>query len=389
MARLSEIPTNTAASAESTGTSAGAGAGAGAGANPAGLPQNTPRTAQERQREELRRQREQIRRQIQERQRRQLEQGQNHQQEPQQGQQAQSPNVAGSRFVSPMQPPRRMGAEDSIIPPAPGSALRRGSSARPSPLQRPGQSPRIISGAITTTSASLRRTAEIDFARASTVAESAASAEIRRQVTTTTNTVIPPAIPPQAAAPPPPPAPPSSARPGTLTGGTTGRKTLPGTNTSRDRIGVGNAGSSSSLRRPVLQASQSLQSARKQPLAQPLQRQRQQQQDRGRTAPRVKKRYKPRSLALREIRQYQKSTDLLIRKLPFARLVREISLDFVGPEYGLRWQLNAILALQEAAESYMVHLLEDTNLCAIHAKRVTIMQKDIQLARRLRGQDML
>ena len=108
-----------------------------------------------------------------------------------------------------------------------------------------------------------------------------------------------------------------------------------------------------------------------------------------RTVPRVKKRYRPGTKALREIRQYQKSSDLLIRKLPFARLVREISLDFVGPSYGLRWQSNAILALQEALESFLIHLLEDTNLCAIHAKRVTIMQKDIQLARRIRGQSWI
>lgn len=111
--------------------------------------------------------------------------------------------------------------------------------------------------------------------------------------------------------------------------------------------------------------------------------------DINRTVPRVKKRYRPGTKALREIRQYQKSTDLLIRKLPFARLVREISLDFVGPSYGLRWQSNAILALQEALESFLIHLLEDTNLCAIHAKRVTIMQKDIQLARRIRGQSWI
>ncbi|RCK58067.1 histone H3-like centromeric protein CSE4 [Candida viswanathii] len=105
-----------------------------------------------------------------------------------------------------------------------------------------------------------------------------------------------------------------------------------------------------------------------------------------RTAPRVKKRYRPGVKALREIREYQRTTGLLLRKLPFARLVREISLEFVGPDYGLRWQSNAILALQEALESFLVHLLEDTNLCAIHAKRVTIMQKDLQLARRIRGQ---
>lgn len=98
-----------------------------------------------------------------------------------------------------------------------------------------------------------------------------------------------------------------------------------------------------------------------------------------------KRRYKPGTTAMREIRQYQKSTDLLLRKLPFSRLVREISETYIGLSYGLRWQSNAVMALQEASEAYLVHLLEDTNLCAIHAKRVTIMQKDIQLARRIRG----
>ena len=94
-------------------------------------------------------------------------------------------------------------------------------------------------------------------------------------------------------------------------------------------------------------------------------------------------RYRPGTVALREIRRYQKSTDLLIRKLPFQRLVREIAQDFKND---LRFQGEAILALQEAAESYLVSLFEDTNLCAIHAKRVTIMPKDIQLARRIRGE---
>jgi len=86
---------------------------------------------------------------------------------------------------------------------------------------------------------------------------------------------------------------------------------------------------------------------------------------------------------VREIRKYQKSTDLLIRKLPFQRLVREIAQDFKSD---LRFQAAAVAALQEASESYLVSLFEDTNLCAIHAKRVTIMNKDIQLARRIRGE---
>merc|ERR1712093_951666 len=89
-------------------------------------------------------------------------------------------------------------------------------------------------------------------------------------------------------------------------------------------------------------------------------------------------RYKPGTVALREIRRYQKSTEL-----PFQRLVREIAQDFKSD---LRFQSSAIGALQESVEAYLVSLFEDTNLCAIHAKRVTIQSKDIQLARRLRGE---
>ena len=103
------------------------------------------------------------------------------------------------------------------------------------------------------------------------------------------------------------------------------------------------------------------------------------------TAGGVKKphRYRPGTVALREIRKYQKSTELLIRKAPFQRLVREIAQDF---KTDLRFQSTAVLALQEASEAYLVGLFEDTNLCAIHAKRVTIMPKDNQLARRIRGE---
>ncbi|KAJ1457048.1 histone-fold-containing protein [Pelagophyceae sp. CCMP2097] len=99
--------------------------------------------------------------------------------------------------------------------------------------------------------------------------------------------------------------------------------------------------------------------------------------------PRRTQRLKPGERALKEIRQYQRSTDLLLRKLPFARLVREVQMGFVNKEY--RWQAAALVALQEAAEAHLVHLFEDANLCAIHAKRVTIMVKDMQLARRIRG----
>ncbi|KAK5584508.1 hypothetical protein RB653_006120 [Dictyostelium firmibasis] len=94
-------------------------------------------------------------------------------------------------------------------------------------------------------------------------------------------------------------------------------------------------------------------------------------------------RFRPGTVALREIRRYQKSSELLIKKLPFQRLVREIAQEF---KTDLRFQAAAIQALQEASEAYLVGLFEDTNLCAIHAKRVTIMVKDIQLARRIRGE---
>ncbi|KAK4661897.1 centromeric DNA-binding histone H3-like protein cse4 [Podospora pseudopauciseta] len=98
-----------------------------------------------------------------------------------------------------------------------------------------------------------------------------------------------------------------------------------------------------------------------------------------------KRRYRPGTLALKEIRRYQSNTDLLLLKLPFARLVREIAITCRPMNDELRWQSQAIQALQEASEAFLVHLFEDTNLLAIHAKRVTIMQKDLQLARRIRG----
>jgi len=101
--------------------------------------------------------------------------------------------------------------------------------------------------------------------------------------------------------------------------------------------------------------------------------------------PHVRKahRYRPGTVALREIRRYQKSTDLLIRKAPFQKLVREIAQKL---ESDLRFQSTAVLALQEASEAYLIALFEDTNLCAIHAKRVTIMPRDMLLARRIRGE---
>ena len=86
---------------------------------------------------------------------------------------------------------------------------------------------------------------------------------------------------------------------------------------------------------------------------------------------------------LRQIRAYQGCTNLLIRKAPFQRLVREIA---QGIKSDLRFQSTTLLALQEASEAYLVGLFQDTNECAIHAKRVTIMPKDMQLARRIRGE---
>uniref|UniRef100_A0A8C7DYI6 Centromere protein A n=1 Tax=Naja naja TaxID=35670 RepID=A0A8C7DYI6_NAJNA len=102
--------------------------------------------------------------------------------------------------------------------------------------------------------------------------------------------------------------------------------------------------------------------------------------------PRRRRRYRPGQRALQEIRKYQKSTDLLIAKLPFARVVREICLEYTRG-VDMMWQSMALLALQEAAEAFLVHLLEDAYLCTIHAKRVTLHPRDIQLARRIRGID--
>ena len=95
-------------------------------------------------------------------------------------------------------------------------------------------------------------------------------------------------------------------------------------------------------------------------------------------------RYQPGTVALHEIQRYQKLVELLIRKLPFQRLVREIAQDLGKKD--VRFQSGAIIALQEALEAYLVGLLGDSNLCTIHAKRVTIMPKDIQLAHRIRGE---
>ncbi|CAK9437897.1 uncharacterized protein LODBEIA_P22750 [Lodderomyces beijingensis] len=347
MARLSEISTNP---GESSAT-------------------GTPRTAQELQREELRRQREEIRRQYQERQR---------QQQQQSSAAAAAASGLGSgsgRFQSPQQQPRRPGGESPLIP---TPAIQRQSPAfRPSPLQRPTPSPRVQS--------TIRRTTETESLRANVVAQSASSAEIRRQVTaevaTASTTSATTAAARAGAAAMGPPRPPARTR---SPQGTTGRKTLPGTSAQPSASRPQEQRAPASSRRTASTAAAAPTTGTRTTATAPR---RPQQPQRTRAAPRVKKRYRPGQLALREIRNYQKSTSLLLRKLPFARLVREISMDFVGPNYGLRWQSSAILALQESAESFLVQLLEDTNLCALHAKRVTIMQKDMQLARRLRGRD--
>ncbi|CAO4380395.1 unnamed protein product [Caenorhabditis nigoni] len=99
----------------------------------------------------------------------------------------------------------------------------------------------------------------------------------------------------------------------------------------------------------------------------------------------VKKRfrYPPGTIALREIRQYQRSQELLIRKKPFERLVREIAQDMFT---SLHFQSSAIMALQYASEAYLAEIFKLAQLCAIHAKRVTIMPDDMKLARRIRGE---
>ena len=93
-------------------------------------------------------------------------------------------------------------------------------------------------------------------------------------------------------------------------------------------------------------------------------------------------RFRPGTVALREIKRYQKSTDSLLPKAPLQRLIRQISEVYYA---GLRFQESALQALQEAAEAYLTGLFEDSNLCAIHARRVTLMKKDFDLARRIRG----
>ena len=97
-------------------------------------------------------------------------------------------------------------------------------------------------------------------------------------------------------------------------------------------------------------------------------------------------------VALREIRRYQKSTECLIKSSLFQKLIREISQEYrvcpdgTGtPSIQVRFQSPTIAALQEAAKNFIVGLFEDVNLLAAHAKRVTVMPRDIRLALRIRG----
>jgi histone H3/H4 len=99
--------------------------------------------------------------------------------------------------------------------------------------------------------------------------------------------------------------------------------------------------------------------------------------------PNKKRRYRPGTVALREIRRYQRGSDLLLRKRPFQRLVREVAQDLMRE--GIRFESRALLALQEASEAFMVSVFEDTQKLAMHAERVTLHAKDMQLACRIRG----
>jgi histone H3/H4 len=103
--------------------------------------------------------------------------------------------------------------------------------------------------------------------------------------------------------------------------------------------------------------------------------------------PPVRRRRRPGEAALKEIRLYQANHQLLLRKQPFTRLVREISERFTPRGTSFRWQATALLAIQEAAEAFLVGLFQDCQLCAIHAKRITIKREDMQLSRRIRGRD--
>jgi histone H3-like centromeric protein A len=100
---------------------------------------------------------------------------------------------------------------------------------------------------------------------------------------------------------------------------------------------------------------------------------------------RRKRRFRPGTRVLMEIRRLQKTTHTLVPRIHFSRVIRDVAMSVTGGG-DLRWASEALEAIQTATEAYLVGLFEDANLCAIHAKRVTIMVKDILLARRIRGE---
>ena len=104
------------------------------------------------------------------------------------------------------------------------------------------------------------------------------------------------------------------------------------------------------------------------------------------TSSQKSKRFRPTDRWKNEVKKYQRSTDLLIRRLPFARLVKEITTGVNSRDF--KWTVDAMQALQEATEAYIVGLMEDGVLCSIHARRVTLMVRDVQLAQRIRGRTL-
>ena len=99
----------------------------------------------------------------------------------------------------------------------------------------------------------------------------------------------------------------------------------------------------------------------------------------------IKRRYHPGTKALCETHKFQKSMELLIPKMAFLRIIREM---LQCESMGYRIQADAVLVFHEATKAYLIWLMEDTNLCAIHAKCVTILPKDMQLARRIWGETL-
>ena len=105
----------------------------------------------------------------------------------------------------------------------------------------------------------------------------------------------------------------------------------------------------------------------------------------GESAERKKRRFRPGTRVLQEIRRLQNTTNTLVPRIHFSRIIRDVAMSTDGGRQ-FRWASEALEAIQTASEAYLVGLFEDANLCAIHAKRVTIMVKDLYLARRIRGE---